>query len=140
MTEPKSPPQTLSPEVVKDLVKVQFEQLQVHQKELDLEEREGQRNHDFALKALGAQTEDRRDARKHRIKQDIVKYVFIGILVLLGVTLVLWLTYMGKDSFALEISKVVLYSTLGGVGGYGVGKRRQPPEAEPDDDSPETTA
>jgi len=143
MTEKQQPPLP-SPDVVRDLVKVGVGQIRVRQQELDLEEKESQRQYEFATKALGVQAEDRRDARNYRRKRDVDRYLFVGALFLLGVAGILVLSYMGKDELAKEISKLGAFFLAGGISGYGMGKlgtRREPEsESESGDDGPVTNA
>jgi VIT1/CCC1 family predicted Fe2+/Mn2+ transporter len=141
MTEKPQPPLP-SPDVVRDLVKVGVEQIRVRKQELDLEEKESQRQYEFATKALGVQAEDRRDARKFRRKRDLDRYVFVAALFLLGGAVILALSFMGKDDLAKEISKLAAFFLAGGISGYGAGRLRARREGEPesDDDSPEANA
>jgi hypothetical protein len=134
MTEKAQPPLP-SPEVVRDLVKVGVEQIRVRQQELDLQEKESQRQYDFAKEALAVQAEDRRDSRKYRRKRDLDRYIFVGIIVALVISLILTLSYMGKEELAKEITKVAASFVAGGLSGYGLAKNRNRRETETEDDS-----
>jgi hypothetical protein len=136
----KQQPQLPSPEVLRDLVKVGVEQIRVRQQELDLQEKENQRQFDYATKALGVQAEDRRDARNHRRKRDLDRYWFIGSLFLLGILLILTLAYMGKEELAKELAKLAAFYLAGGLSGYGLGKARGRRENSSDDDGPDASA
>lgn len=133
MSEKQQPPLP-SPEVVRDLVKVGVEQIKVRQKELDLQEKESQRQYDFAKQALVVQAEDRRDARQYRRKRTNDRYLFVGALFLVVVGLVLALSYMNKDDLAKEVAKAVGYFSAGGLSGYGVSKARSHREIDTDED------
>jgi VIT1/CCC1 family predicted Fe2+/Mn2+ transporter len=133
MTEKHQPPLP-SPDVVRDLVKVGVEQIRVRKQELDFEEKESQRQYEFAREALAVQAEDRRDARKYRRKRAADRYIFVGALFLVGVVFILWLSYLGKDELAKEISKLAATFVAGGLSGYGLGKLRNRRENERDDD------
>jgi VIT1/CCC1 family predicted Fe2+/Mn2+ transporter len=130
----KQQPQLPSPDVLRDLVKVGVEQIRVRQQELDLQEKENQRQYDYAKEALGVQAGDRRDARQHRRKRDLDRYWFIGGLFLLGVLLIVVLSFMGKDDLAKELAKLAAFYLAGGLSGYGLGKARGPRQTPPDDD------
>jgi VIT1/CCC1 family predicted Fe2+/Mn2+ transporter len=136
MTEKQQAPLP-SPDVVRDLVKVGVEQIRVRKQELDFQEKESQRQYEFAREALSVQAGDRRDARQYRRKRDVDKYVFVGGLILLGVVFIVVLCYMGKEELAKEISKLVAAYAAGGLSGYGLGKLRERREAESEDDSEE---
>ncbi|HEX9942383.1 MAG TPA: hypothetical protein VGG03_10230 [Thermoanaerobaculia bacterium] len=142
MTEKHQPPLP-SPDVVRDLVKVGVEQIRVRKQELDLEEKESQRQYEFAKEALKVQAEDRRDARKYRRKRSVDRYIFVGALFLVGVTFILWLSYLGKDELAKEISKLAATFVAGGLSGYGLGRLRNRRDVErgedSDDDDSETS-
>jgi VIT1/CCC1 family predicted Fe2+/Mn2+ transporter len=133
----KPQPTLPSNEVVRDLVKVGVEQIRLRKQELDLQEKESQRQYEFAKAALSVQAEDRRESRKYRRKRDVDKYFFVGLLVILGATLIIWLSYMGKDELAKEIAKLAAFFLAGGLSGYGLGRHRSRRETEPDDDTPE---
>ena len=133
MSEKQQPPLP-SPDVVRDLVKVGVEQIKVRQKELDLQEKESQRQYDFAKQALVVQAEDRRDARRFRRKRTNDRYIFVGALFVLVVVLVIVLSYMGKDELAKEVAKAVGYLSAGGLSGYGLSKARNRRDADADDE------
>jgi len=134
MADKPQPP--LSPEIVRDLVKVGVEQIRIKQQELDLEEKESQRQYDFAKEALTVQAEDRRDSRRFRRKRDLDKYIFAGCIVALVVILIFALSYTGKDEIAKEIVKLALYYSAGGLSGYGLSKIRNRRDSESEDDNP----
>lgn len=130
----KNQPQLPSPDVVRDLVKVGVEQIQVRKQELDLQEKESQRQFDFAKQALAVQAEDRRHAREHRRKRTNDRYVFVGVLFLFGVTFILALSYLGKDDLAKEITKLAGTFLAGGLSGYGLSKVRPRRESESEEE------
>lgn len=131
--KPQAP---LNPEIVRDLVKVGVEQIRVKQQELDLEEKESQRQYEFAKEALSVQAEDRRDSRKFRRRRDLDRYIFVGCIVALVVTLIFALSYTGKDELAKEIAKLTAYYVAGGLSGYGLGKLRNRRDSESEDSGP----
>ncbi len=134
MTEKQQPPLP-SPDVVRDLVKVGVEQIRVRKQELDLQEKESQRQYDFAKQALTVQSEDRRDARKYRRKRTIDRYFFVSILFVSGVSFILVLSYMNKDELAREISKLAASFLAGGLSGYGLSKTRARRETDADEEA-----
>lgn len=134
-----SPQQLPTQEVLRDLVKVGVEQIRVRQQELELQEKENQRQYDYAKEALGVQAGDRRDARQHRRKRDLDRYCFVGGLGLLGVILILALSYMGKDDIAKELAKLGAFYLAGGLSGYGFGKARARREQASLDDGPDAS-
>jgi VIT1/CCC1 family predicted Fe2+/Mn2+ transporter len=137
MTDKQQPPLP-SPDVVRDLVKVGVEQIRVRKQELDLQEKDSQRQYDFAKQALGVQADDRRHAREHRRKRSNDRYIFVAVLFLLGVGFILALCYMGKDEMAKEISKLAASFLAGGLSGYGISKARDRRETDLDDEDTDT--
>jgi VIT1/CCC1 family predicted Fe2+/Mn2+ transporter len=131
----KQQPQLPSPDVVRDLVKVGVEQIRVRKQELDLQEKDSQRQYDFAKQALSVQAEDRRHAREHRRKRTNDRYLFVGVLFLLGVAMVIALSYMDKDALAMEVTKLAATFLAGGLSGYGLSKARARPETDSEEDS-----
>ncbi|MEA2602438.1 MAG: hypothetical protein QOF89_3430 [Acidobacteriota bacterium] len=121
MTEKQQAPLP-NPDIVRDLVKVGAGQIQVRKQELDLQEKEGQRQYDLARQALSIQAEDRRHAREHRRKRTNDRYVFVALLFLVGVGFIFALSYMGKDGLAKEITKLAATFLAGGLSGYGLSK------------------
>lgn len=132
MSDPQ--PQLPSPEVVRDLVKVGVEQIKIRKQELELQERDGHRQYEFARQALAAQAEDRRDARKYRRQRTVDRYIFVAVLFAFGVLFILALSYMGKDALAQEISKLAATFLAGGLSGYGLSKVRARREADTDEE------
>lgn len=140
MTEKQQPPLP-SPEVVRDLVKVGIEQIRVRQQELEIQEKDNQRQFEFAREALAVQAEDRRDARNSRRKRTIDRYIFVAGLLIVAVGFIVVLCYMGKDELAKEISKLAATFLAGGLSGYGIAKSRSRREAETEeDDGPDASS
>lgn len=133
----KQQPQLPSPDVVRDLVKVGVEQIRVRKQELELQEKDSQRQYDFAKQALVVQAEDRRDARKYRRKRTIDRYIFVGLLFAVGIIFILVLSYMNKDELAKEISKLAATFLAGGLSGYGLSKARARREVDTDEEGAE---
>ena len=122
------------PELVRDLVTVGIGQIRVRQQELDLQEKDSQRQYEFAKQALAVQAEDRRDSRQHRRRRTIDRYIFVGVLFLLGVGFILALSYMGQDELAREITKLSATFLAGGLSGYGLSKTRARRENDAEDE------
>jgi VIT1/CCC1 family predicted Fe2+/Mn2+ transporter len=123
------------PDVVRDLVKVGVEQIRVRQQELDLQEKDSQRQYEFAKQALAVQADDRRDARQYRRRRTIDRYIFVGVLFLVGVGFILVLSSMGKDELAREITKLSVTFLAGGLSGYGLSKARARRENDSEDEA-----
>ncbi len=129
---------TLSPDVVRELVRVGVEQVRVKQQELELQEKEGNRQYEFAKQALTVQAEDRKDARKYRRKRTVDRYIFVAILFVLCLGFVLWLSHLGKDELAKEVTKLALTFLAGGLSGYGLSRARSRPENDSDEETDTT--
>ena len=116
-------------------MKVGVEQIRVRQQELDLQEKDSQRQYEFAKQALAVQADDRRDARQYRRRRTIDRYIFVGVLFLVGVGFILVLSSMGKDELAREITKLSVTFLAGGLSGYGLSKTRARRENDSEDEA-----
>ena len=55
----------------------------------------------------------------------LATYWFSGIVVLFIFALLFYAFHLGRDSFAMEIIKAVVFLLSGAAGGYGLAKSRQ---------------
>lgn len=132
---PAPPPEQLPPALIQQFLDQQTKELGIRTEELALRKRELDSSYQYAEKALNAQVEDRRDerlARRSSRRDRLVAFVGVLLLVLLFFG---WLLYIGKDEFALEVLKALLFLLTGGTGGYYAGKNQA--RSAPVDTTPE---
>ena len=143
-TPPKAPvPATIPPEVVAQLIASQTRQLDLREKEIELqrvaaetERKKVENAQEYALRALAAQAEDRKDERQHQAKN--TRYGFwVSLLLLVGlIGLTGYAMYANKDQLILEVIKAIVFAGGGGGIGYVLGfkkgeKAAGPPGAPP---------
>jgi hypothetical protein len=114
----------LSPALVAQFLENQSRELALRNEELALKQRELEVNYQYAERALEAQVRDRKDSRQEIRSERRDTLVFLGMIASLVACFFGWLLYNGKDAFALEVLKAVLYLGGGGAGGYFAGKSK----------------
>lgn len=105
-------------------LELQAQELGLRAREMDLRQQELQNAHAYSEQSLRAQLQDRDADRRHRHQERVASYAFVAFLftALLGVLLAALL--QGKDEFARELLKAVLYVIPAGAGGYFAGRQR----------------
>ncbi len=74
--------------------------------------------------AISSFERDRDGIRTHESK-NVKRYMIFGASILASVFIVVIILYaMGKDAGATELLKIMVYTSLGGTGGYFMGKGR----------------
>jgi len=129
------PPQQLAsaavPEVVTQFIAVTAKQNEIREKEIEVQkynaetERQKAANaHEFSLKSLEAQLEDRKDERKTQGGETRVGFWLSGILIVgfIGVTIAALIT--NKEQIIVEVVKLLAVGGGGGGIGYALGVRR----------------
>lgn len=114
----------LSPDTVTELLELRNKELRVRAQELRLAERESGYQHEYALKALEAHLEDRekdRDQQRSNRSGDRMLLALFGVLTF---CLIAYALHLGKDEFAREVFKALLYGVPSGAAGYGLGRMR----------------
>lgn len=111
-------------------IDLQTKELDIKTKELNLREKELVHNQEYALAALQAQKEDRKENRQtySAILQMRGRYFCIGlffVLVFAGSAI-----YMGKSEIVTEALKVLIPSLASAVGGFFWGKSREAAKKE----------
>jgi hypothetical protein len=119
------PPRELPAGAVEELLRQSAEQIDIRKKELEIQRLTSAQDHDYAKAALNAQAEDLKHQRTHEQSQLTRRFVFAGVLVLFGLLFLGFCLYSGKEQFAIELTKLVLYGGGGSVGGYWYGRARK---------------
>ena len=103
-------------ELFKEFIAVQREELDLRTKQLGLREKEIGTEHEYALKALDAQSRDRESDREFRRKAVLWSFRFGGVLVLLLAAFCAYALWLNK----LEMVKDILLQIFG-TGGLATG-------------------
>ena len=105
-------------------LELQAQELGLRAREMDLRQQELQNAHTYSEQSLRAQLEDRDADRRHQHRERVAWYAFVAFLFTALLTVLLIALLMGKDEFARELLKAVLYVVPAGAGGYFAGRRR----------------
>ena len=79
---------------------------------------------EFSIKALEAQVTDRRLQRDYNKYLNRNHYFFISLLIIAIVTVIIISLYLDKEAIAIEIIKAIVFILAGGIGGYGLGNKK----------------
>lgn len=129
------PPREVSPEVVTEILRQGSEQIDLRKRELELEKQSQAKSFEYAQAALKAQTEDRDKQRQHDTSQTSKRYVAAIVVLVLVLCFLGFCLYANKESFAIDLLKLVGSFSAGGATFYFVGKSKG--QRSSDDDSPE---
>jgi hypothetical protein len=115
-------PETLTPELLGQLLQNQAKELELRYNELSLKKQEDNNSFEFAKAALSAKTSDRKDERENDLQLQKTRLLFASVITLVITTLIIYALSIGKDNFAMELIKAVIFILSGGVGGFAIGK------------------
>jgi hypothetical protein len=124
----------LSPALIEQFLEQQTQELTIRREDLQLRRRELDVSFQYAEKSLAAQVEDRRQARDEQRRARRDRLWFLGAFMLVVAAFFAGLLYMGKDKFAEEALKGMVFFLTGGTGGYFAGKQ-QGKKQQADEDS-----
>ncbi|HEY0024753.1 MAG TPA: hypothetical protein VGB24_17700 [Longimicrobium sp.] len=114
----------LSPALVQQLVENQAKELAIRSEEIALRAKETDAGHRFAEKALDAQVKDRHEIREEQKRGRRDRLYFLGFAAAVVITFLVYLLHTGKDAFAQEVLKALIFLLSGGTGGYFAGKHQ----------------
>ena len=117
--------QPAPPRLIERFLENQSKELDLRVQELSLGQQKDNNAYQFGKEALVLKAADRRDQRLHEQKIRVATYWCSGIVVLFIFALLFYALHLGRDSFAMEIIKAVVFLLSGGAGGYGLAKSRQ---------------
>lgn len=123
LTEPDQEPEP-SPETIAQLIELRNQELQVRAQELRLAERESVYQQEYALRALDAGLKDREIERNHQQSSRSGDRTLLGLFGILTFCLVAYALHLGREEFAREVFKALLYGVPSGAAGYGLGRIR----------------
>ena len=84
--------------------------------------KEHEHSFEFAKAALSAKTTDKDAEREHHRQTQKTNLIFISIITLIITGLIAYALSIGKDNFAMELIKAVIFILSGGAGGFAIGK------------------
>jgi hypothetical protein len=135
-TPPGGPPAI--PEVVTQFIAVTAKQNELREKEIEIQKYNAETErakvsnaHEYSLKALTAQVEDRKDERGSEGKASRYAFWTIFILILGFIGITVFAMYTNKESVILEAVKLLAVGGGGGGIGYAVGARKRDSGSDP---------
>jgi len=113
-------------DLIRSFMDNQSKELELRSEELVLKKQEDSNAYEYAKTSLDRKIEDRKDQRNHQKSLRKMTLVFSGGVVFLLIALLITALIMGKDDFAKEIVKAVIFVSGGAFGGYGYAASRKP--------------
>ena len=113
------------PHLIERFLENQSKELDLRVRELALGQQKDNNAYKFGKEALTVKAADRRDQRLHERQIRLATYWFLGFLILFFFGLLFYALHLGRDVFAMEIIKAVVFLLSGGAGGYGLSTSRQ---------------
>jgi hypothetical protein len=112
----------LPEKTVQEFIVLQNKELDLRIEELALQKQKDANSFEYAKQALGIKKTDREDQRIHEARQRKAAYIFSGTLTVILASVIIYALSIGKESFATEVIKTIVYIVTSGVGGYGIAK------------------
>jgi len=126
--------ETIDAHMFNRMLSLQESKLKLEAKQIELNLRELDNNSKMADKAIEAQAEDRKDARKCQIKRDTRLYIFIGLVIVAALFFASYAIHKGEKEVVFDLLKIL----AGFAGGYGVAQYRRNRRNPLDPDQNET--
>lgn len=126
-----APRPELAQAVIQQFIDLQRQELEVRRQGLELQGREIDVGHIYAMNALEAQARDRTEARAELRRHRRDRLYFLGFGALLVMAFFVYLLQTGRDGFAGEVMKAIIFLLSGGAGGYYAGKMKAGDRPEP---------
>jgi Na+/glutamate symporter len=107
-----------APELLKQLLEVRQSEQLIQQQQQAIRQQEIQNAHDYALKLLEANKEDRKDTREHTqkaVRSFSIVLIIVVIILAMGACYAL---YLNKDPIVIQTIKTVGLLAGGFLGGY----------------------
>ncbi len=114
--------ETLSPHLAEQVLDIQTKEIALRQHELEAKKQEDKNRHEFAKAALQVKAADLVNERQHERWIQAARFIFLGIVILVVAGVITYALAIGKDGFAMEIIKAVIFLLSGGIGGFAMGK------------------
>ena len=113
-------------DLIRSFMDNQSKELELRSEELVLKKQEDSNAYEYAKTSLDRKIEDRKNHREHQKSLRKMTLLFSGGVVFLLIALLVTALVMGKDDFAKEIVKAVIFVSGGAFGGYGYASSRKP--------------
>lgn len=129
MSKKPSPPSSrkddgIDSDLVRTLLTNEQKKLELEGKKLQLHERQIDHNLDYSKNLLQVQGKDLINQREHERKSANAKYMFVGILVSLGLIFLMVCLFTQNLALAIKIIESAVTLGAGAIGGFYFGERR----------------
>lgn len=111
--------------LIERFVENQSKEIELRQREMELEQQRENNGFSYGKAALEAQERDRKDERECRRNQRKDQQRMMLYLAGLIVIVVLGALWLGSEALAMELAKAILLLSAGAAGGYGVGRSKR---------------
>jgi hypothetical protein len=114
------PNRTPDPELFKQLIQNQAQELTVRREENEIKKKELEYSFEHAQRVLEAQLEDRERERQHDNKSQVRGFWLSVLFIVLLTAGIGYALYLNKDQLVIELTKYIGLFLAGGVSGYGL--------------------
>ncbi|MGN7822695.1 hypothetical protein ACTJJB_21385 [Chitinophaga sp. 22536] len=113
-----------------NLLETQREELKLRQEEMRLKSQGQQNDYEISRENLRLQAEYLRSAPKYMLRNRILVFILLTILVLVIASVFVYCIYLDKEEVSMRILEHITTTTLGVGGGYAWGKGQKPKREE----------
>lgn len=134
--ERAAPLQAVPPEIKQFIenqrieLEVRAREAEIESKRVDNDKRKNELAHEYAMKAIDVQAQDRREMRTSSTSNLRSSLLYITLGTMAALLLVGYALYRDKDALLIEIVRAILFFSGGGGLGYAVGKKRTKAEKD----------
>lgn len=136
---PSSPNISTDNALMTDFIRAMREETEVKKKELEIREKQIDKGHDYAMKALDVQERDLTNGRKESRLSSREYMIGGGFAVVVLAAFLMFCIYTNNAAVALEVIKILGTAALSAIGGYYYGKSKRGQSADSSSDSNATT-
>ncbi|MBX3174324.1 MAG: hypothetical protein KF709_07915 [Gemmatimonadaceae bacterium] len=114
----------MNAELFEQMLEQQAETLRVRKEEIELQKQQDVHNYEFAKASLSTQAEDRERQRSAARAARRDRMYFSGFVILVLSGFVGYSLFLGREEFARETLKALVFLGAGGLGGYSFARTR----------------
>lgn len=114
--------ESLSPNLAEQVLNLQTKELALRQYELEVKGRDDENRHQFAKAALQVKAGDITNEREHERHMQTTRFIFFGVVLFVIAGVISYALTIGKDGFAMELIKAIIFLLSGGAVGFAIGK------------------
>lgn len=118
--DPRSLDITEDPDLLRRILENQANDIRTRQTAQEVRRRALEASHEYSLRFLDAQLEDRQRGREHERSTNTKGSVIVCFLSLLLTAGICYALHLNKDQLVMEFLKTSLFLVTGGVGGYSL--------------------